>query len=100
MTLLAILVVLMVFLFPAFQGPYSVVHGPATAFRATWSARIAYVSIVQGALPMQLGRVRRLELSQYNDQRVLMLEDPGVVSFNSRWRWDNFCGSLLVWRTH
>ena len=59
-TLLAILVGLMVFLFPALQGPYSVVHEPATAFRATRSARIAYVSIVQGALPMQLGRFAAL----------------------------------------
>lgn len=49
-TLLAILAVVMVFLFPAVQGPYSVVHGPATAFRATQSARIADVSIAQGAL--------------------------------------------------
>jgi len=49
-TLLAILAVLIVFLFPALQGPYSIVHGSATTFRATRSARIAYESIVQGAL--------------------------------------------------
>lgn len=39
-TLLAILAVFMVLLFRAVRGAYSVVHGPATAFRATQSARI------------------------------------------------------------
>lgn len=50
LTLVVILSVLTIFLFPSMQGPYSVVRGPATAFRAARSAAIAYASIVQGAM--------------------------------------------------
>ena len=37
------------FPFSCGAGPYSVVRGPATAFRAARSAAIAHASIVQGA---------------------------------------------------
>lgn len=37
-------------LFPSVQGPYSVVHGPATAFRAARSAGIAQASIMHSAM--------------------------------------------------
>ena len=50
LTLVVILSVLTIFLFPSMQGPYSVVRGPATAFRAARSAAIAHASIVQGAM--------------------------------------------------
>lgn len=50
LTLLVILSVLTIFLFPSMQGPYSVVRGPATAFRAARSAAIAHASIVQSAM--------------------------------------------------
>lgn len=50
LTVVVILAVLTIFLFPSVQGPYSVVRGPATAFRAARSAAIAHASIVQGAM--------------------------------------------------
>jgi len=50
LTLVVILSVLTIFLFPSMQGPYSVVRGPAIAFRAARSAAIAHASIVQGAM--------------------------------------------------
>jgi hypothetical protein len=39
----------MVFLFPAVQGPYSVVHGPATALQAARAAVRLRVAIAQAA---------------------------------------------------
>jgi len=50
LVVLAVLGILMVFLFPALQGPYSVVHGPATAFQAARAAARVRTAIVQGAL--------------------------------------------------
>jgi hypothetical protein len=47
---LAVLCVLTIFLFPTAQGPYSVVHGPATAFQAARAAARLRTAIVQGAL--------------------------------------------------
>jgi len=47
---LAVLCVLTIFLFPATQGPYSVVHGPATALQAARAAARLHVAIVQAAL--------------------------------------------------
>jgi hypothetical protein len=46
---LVALAIVTIFLFPSIQGPYSVVNGPATAFRAAKSAATAHASIVQGA---------------------------------------------------
>ena len=62
LTLAVILSVLTIFLFPPMQGPYSVVRGPAIAFRAARSAAIAHASIVQGAMhsiPNSPGSPRR-----------------------------------------
>jgi len=50
LAVLAVLCVLMIFLFPAVQGPYSVVHGPATALQAARAAVRLRTTIVQGAL--------------------------------------------------
>jgi hypothetical protein len=50
LAVLAVLCVLMVFLFPAVQGPYSVVHGPATALQAARAAVRLRVAIAQAAL--------------------------------------------------
>jgi hypothetical protein len=50
LTLVVILSILTIFLFPSMQGPYSVVRGPATAFRAAQSAAIAHAPIVQGTM--------------------------------------------------
>jgi hypothetical protein len=56
--LLAVLSVLMIFLFPAMQGPYSAVHGPATALQAARAAVRVKVAIVQAAgLNSENGRI-------------------------------------------
>jgi len=47
---MAVLCVLTVFLFPAAEGPYSVVHGPATALQAARAAAGVRLAITQGAL--------------------------------------------------
>lgn len=53
LALVAVLCVLTIFLFPAVQGPYPVVHGPATAFQASRSALLVQIAIVQAALSSQ-----------------------------------------------
>jgi hypothetical protein len=50
LAVLTILCVLMIFFFPLMQGPYSVVHGPATALQAARAAARLRIIIVQGAL--------------------------------------------------
>jgi len=50
LTVVLVLTILTIFFFPSVQGPYSVVHGPATAFRAARPAAIAHASIVHGAM--------------------------------------------------
>jgi hypothetical protein len=48
--LLAILGVCLVFLFPAACGPFSVTHGPATAFRALAAACALFAAMASVAL--------------------------------------------------
>src|SRR6266852_8872066 len=50
LAVLTILCVLMIFFFPVMQGPYSAVHGPATALQAARAAARLRIIIVQGAL--------------------------------------------------
>jgi hypothetical protein len=50
---LAILSVLAIFLFPVVQGPYSVVHGPATALQAARAATRLRIAISQSPLNSQ-----------------------------------------------
>ena len=50
LALLAVLSVLTIFLFPGVQGPYSVIHGPATVFQAARAAARLRIAIVQGVL--------------------------------------------------
>jgi hypothetical protein len=50
LAVLAVLSVLTIFLFPGVQGPYSVMHGPATAFQAAQAAARLRTAIVQSAL--------------------------------------------------
>ncbi|MGC1453011.1 MAG: hypothetical protein WA830_23515 [Candidatus Sulfotelmatobacter sp.] len=50
---MTVLCVLMIFFFPVMQGPYSVVHGPATALQAARAAARLRIIIVQGALNSQ-----------------------------------------------
>ena len=50
---LAILSVLAIFLFPGLQGPYSVVHGPATALQAARAAVRLRIAMAPSALNAQ-----------------------------------------------
>jgi len=50
LAVLAVLCVLMIFLFPSMQGSYSMVHGPVTALLAARAAARLWTAIVQGAL--------------------------------------------------
>lgn len=50
LAVVAVLCVLMIFLFPAMQGPYSVVHGPVTALLAGQAAARVRIAIMQAAL--------------------------------------------------
>jgi hypothetical protein len=47
---LAVICILGIFLFPALQGPYSVVHGPASALLAIRAAAKVQIAIAQAAL--------------------------------------------------
>lgn len=54
---LAVLSILTIFLFPGVQGPYSVVHGPATALLAARAALRLRVAIIHAALRSSAGRL-------------------------------------------
>lgn len=80
-TLITILAILTVFLFPSLQGPYSVVCGPATVFQAARAASVAYASILQGTLhtveapvPSHMVVVARLNLSEAVSLPTVMLQ--------------------------
>jgi hypothetical protein len=45
----------MIFFFPLMQGPYSVLHGPATALRAARAGAYLRLAIVQAALSSLAG---------------------------------------------
>lgn len=49
LAVVAVLGVLTIFLFPGMPGPYSVVHGPASALLAARAAARLRIAIVQGA---------------------------------------------------
>ena len=49
LAVVAALCVLMIFLFPSMQGPYSVVHGPVSALLAAQAAARVRIAIVQAA---------------------------------------------------
>ena len=57
LALLAVLSVLTIFLFPGVQGPYSVIHGPATVFQAARAAARLRIAIVQGVLSSMANRL-------------------------------------------
>jgi hypothetical protein len=50
LAVMAVFCVLMVFLFPAMPGPYSVVNGPVTTLLAARAAVRLRIAIAQGAL--------------------------------------------------
>jgi hypothetical protein len=49
----AVLCVFVIFFFPSMHGPYSVVHGPATAFQSARASVRLLTAIVQGAFSSQ-----------------------------------------------
>ncbi len=50
LAVMAVVCVLVIFLFPSMQGPYPVVHGPVTALQAARAAFRVQIAIVQAAL--------------------------------------------------
>jgi len=54
LAVLAVLCVMTIFLFPATQGPYSVVHGPASALQGARAAARLRMVIAQSALTPNL----------------------------------------------
>lgn len=50
LAVLAVVCVLTIFLFPVGQGPYSAVHGPASALEASRAAARLRITIAQSAL--------------------------------------------------
>jgi hypothetical protein len=61
LTLLAMLGILLVFFCPASSGPFSVTHGPATAFRALAAAQALFAAIHAALLMAALRCVLRGE---------------------------------------
>jgi len=50
LAVLTVVCVLLIFYFPMLEGPYSAVHGPATAFQAAQAAARLRTGIAQGAI--------------------------------------------------
>ena len=50
LAIVALVCVLLIFLFPATQGPYSAMHGPVSALQSTRAAANLRISIVYAAL--------------------------------------------------
>jgi hypothetical protein len=61
LTLLAVLGILLVFFCPAASGPFSVTHGPATAFRALEAARGLFFAMSAALLVVAMRCVLHLE---------------------------------------
>jgi hypothetical protein len=62
LAVVAVLCVLMIFLFPSVQGSYSMVHGPVTALLAARAAVRLRISIMQGALKSLGNRMISLQV--------------------------------------
>ena len=50
LAVLSVISIIIIFLFPGMHGPYSVVHGPMTAFRAARAATCLRIAMLQAAL--------------------------------------------------
>ena len=61
--ILAVFCVLTIFLFPAMQGPYSVVNGPVTALLSLRAAACLRLRIVRAGLSRVRSRVKRAGLA-------------------------------------
>ena len=76
--LLAVVAILLIFFFPAHIGPFSVTHGPATAFRALRAARRIIASMATACL------IGRLALGAWIVQATTVLaprkSEPALLS--------------------
>jgi hypothetical protein len=70
--ILAILGILVIFMFHAASGPFSVVHGPATALRALRNAGLIMFAIMAFAL----GSIRRFTTVSYFAPRHTSWDEP------------------------
>ena len=82
---LTVICVLMIFLFPLMQGPYSVLHGPVTALRAARAGVHLRLAIVQAALSSLGGHpisplvaLSRMSFSKAEFQSISFLESGTV----------------------
>lgn len=82
---LAVVCVLTIFLFPAMQGPYSVVHGPASALLAIRAAAKVRTAIVQaarrslGALTSLLVALRGMFVAEPDLYALPLLERSAIL---------------------
>ena len=84
LAVLAVLCVLTVFLFPALQGPYSVVHGPATALQAARTAVRLRVIVAQGAFgPVRNYPVSPLVFFSWISPSKANLRSVGLSGYNT-----------------
>jgi hypothetical protein len=82
---LTVICVLMIFLFPLMQGPYSALHGPVTALRAARAGVHLRLAIVQaslsslgGLLISPLVVLSQISFSKAEFQSVSLLESGTV----------------------
>jgi hypothetical protein len=74
--LIALLGVFLVFFFPSAHGPFSVTHGPATAFRAL-AAASALFATMRAALLLGLRRcVASLQAMRMNAAQMQRASEP------------------------
>jgi len=78
LTLLAMFGVLLVFFCPAASGPFSVTHGPATAFRALDAARGVFASINAALLVIALQCICHLEF--LTQEALPLSSDPEIFA--------------------
>lgn len=76
--------VLLVFLVPAGAGPFSAVHGPATALRANRAAQVFYVALALSAR-YPISAVNFAAVFASLNPHSLVLEVDGTTSL-SAWR--------------
>lgn len=84
-SLLVILFVLLLFFFPVASGPYSALHGPATAMRASRAAKwIFWIITLCGGLPLLR---RTIAVASGTQEAVLSLSSTvqmSILSFSLR----------------
>ena len=86
LAVLAVLCIAAIFFFPAIQGPYSAVNGPATAFQSARSAARVRVAIVQAAFTLTTNF--RLPLLASSDSALSVWSEPQEL-------YDTDCSTIL-----